>query len=98
MGMADPVWFGVDWVPRVDFHPDETDTIADFNRNKFLDLSKPLLMQIWNARWTKEYYLSQVHNPRHLKESARMFQWDILEVSLSFGRTQSFQMFNAHLP
>ena len=71
----------VDWVPRDDFHPDETDALADFNRNKFLDLSKPLLIQVWRAPWTKEYYLSQVHNPRHLKESARLFQWDFLEVS-----------------
>jgi len=31
-------------------------------------------------RWTKEYYLSQVHNPRHLKESARLFEWDALEA------------------
>jgi hypothetical protein len=73
--------FASDWVAREDFHPDETDTLADFNRNKFLDLSKPLLVQVWNAPWTKEYYLSQVHNPRHLKESARLFGWDILEVS-----------------
>lgn len=71
----------VDWVPREDFHPDETDTLADYNRSKFLDLSKPLIMQVWGAPWTKEYYLSQVHNPRHLKESARLFQWDVLEVS-----------------
>ncbi|ORX34789.1 hypothetical protein BD324DRAFT_653047 [Kockovaella imperatae] len=69
-----------DWVPREDFHPDETDTLADFNRNKFLDLSKPLLVQVWNAPWTKEYYLSQVHNPRHLKESARLFDNDYLEA------------------
>jgi hypothetical protein len=70
-----------DWVPRDDFHPDETDTIADFKSNKFLDLGKPLLVQVWRANWTKEYYLSQVHNPRHLKESARMFESNFLEVS-----------------
>ncbi|KAL7418698.1 fatty acid alpha-hydroxylase [Cryptotrichosporon argae] len=69
-----------DWVASVDFQPDETDTVADFNRNKFLDLTKPLLAQVWGAPWTKEYYLSQVHNPRHLKESARLFKWDILEA------------------
>ncbi|KAI9635732.1 uncharacterized protein MKK02DRAFT_44432 [Dioszegia hungarica] len=69
-----------DWVAHEDFHPDETDALADYNRNKFLDLSKPLLMQVWGAPWTKEYYLSQVHNPRHLKESARLFQWDALEM------------------
>ena len=29
---------------------------------------------------SKAYYLQQVHQPRHLKESARMFGPDILEV------------------
>ena len=70
----------VDWVATDDFHPDETDALADYNRSKFLDLNKPLIMQVWGAPWTKEYYLSQVHNPRHLKESARLFQWDALEM------------------
>jgi len=75
----------IDWVPREDFHPDETDALADYNRNKFLDLSKPLLMQVWRANFTKEYYLSQVHNPRHLKEPARLFGNNFLEVSYDFS-------------
>ncbi|KAK8845572.1 hypothetical protein IAR55_006287 [Kwoniella newhampshirensis] len=74
-----------DWVPDENFHPDETDLLSDFNMNKFIDLNKPLLMQVWNAPWTKEYYLSQVHEPRHLKESARMFGSDLLEP---FTRTK----------
>ncbi|WVQ62658.1 uncharacterized protein L199_000805 [Kwoniella botswanensis] len=74
-----------DWVADENFHPDETDLLSDFNTNKFIDLSKPLLMQVWTAPWTKEYYLSQVHEPRHLKESARMFGSDLLEP---FTRTQ----------
>ena len=78
-----------DWVPREDFHPDETDALADYNRNKFLDLSQPLLMQVWRAKFTKEYYLSQVHNPRHLKESARLFGNSFLEVS--FGACLSVE-------
>jgi len=77
---------GTDWVPREDFHPDETDALADYNRNKFLDLSQPLLMQVWRAKFTKEYYLSQVHNPRHLKESARLFGNSFLEVSFGASR------------
>jgi 4-hydroxysphinganine ceramide fatty acyl 2-hydroxylase len=60
--------------------------LADYNRNKFLDLNKPLLMQVWRANFTKEYYLSQVHNPRHLKEPARLFGNSFLEVSFP-GRT-----------
>ncbi|KAL1413254.1 fatty acid alpha-hydroxylase [Vanrija albida] len=74
-----------DWVPDENFHPDETNTKADFDKNKFLDLSKPLLAQVWGAPWSKEYYLEQVHNPRHLKESARLFGWDFLEA---FTRTK----------
>lgn len=71
----------LDWVPDENFHPDETNVSSDFEKNKFLDLSKPLLAQVWRANWSKEYYLQQVHSPRHLKESARLFGWDALEVS-----------------
>lgn len=69
-----------DWVADENFHPDETNVSSDYERNQFLDLSKPLLRQVWYATWSKEYYLSQVHSPRHLKESARLFTWDILEA------------------
>jgi 4-hydroxysphinganine ceramide fatty acyl 2-hydroxylase len=73
-----------DWVADVDFHPEDTDTLADYNRNKFLDLGKPLLMQVWRANFTKEFYLEQVHQPRHVKDSARLFGPDVLEM---FTRT-----------
>lgn len=74
-----------DWVADENFHPDETNVASDYNKNQFLDLSKPLLMQVWNAPWGKEYYLQQVHNPRHLKDSARLFGPDFLEM---FTRTK----------
>ncbi|KDQ60181.1 hypothetical protein JAAARDRAFT_32561 [Jaapia argillacea MUCL 33604] len=69
-----------DWVATDDFHPDDTNTVEDFEKNQFLDLRKPLLQQILNANWSKSYYLQQVHQPRHLSESARMFGPDYLEV------------------
>ena len=52
-----------------------TDTRADFREHKFLDLDKPLLMQIWNGGFSKDFYLEQVHRPRHYKggESAPLF-------------------------
>ncbi|OWZ56375.1 oxidoreductase [Cryptococcus neoformans 125.91] len=74
-----------DWVCDDNFQPSDTDLLSDYNINKFIDLTKPLLIQVWNAPWTKEYYLSQVHEPRHLKESARLFGSDLLEP---FTRTQ----------
>jgi 4-hydroxysphinganine ceramide fatty acyl 2-hydroxylase len=37
----------------------------DYERHKFLDLGKPLLPQIFCGGFTKEFYLQQVHRPRH---------------------------------
>lgn len=68
-----------DWVPDPNFHPEDTDTLADFQRSKFIDLQKPLLAQVWRGGFSKEFYLEQVHQPRHVKESARLFGSDLLE-------------------
>jgi 4-hydroxysphinganine ceramide fatty acyl 2-hydroxylase len=53
----------------------ETDLVSDYKTHKFLDLNKPLLMQIWFGGFSKEFYLEQVHRPRHYKggESAPLF-------------------------
>ena len=53
----------------------ETDVVNDYKRHKFLDLNRPLLMQVWNGGFTKEFYLEQVHRPRHYKggDSAPLF-------------------------
>lgn len=42
-----------------------TDATADYKAHKFLDLNKPLLMQVWNGGFSKDFYLEQVHRPRH---------------------------------
>jgi 4-hydroxysphinganine ceramide fatty acyl 2-hydroxylase len=44
-------YFGVDWEAPDDFHPDTTDSIQDYEKNAFLDLSKPLLRQVWEANF-----------------------------------------------
>jgi 4-hydroxysphinganine ceramide fatty acyl 2-hydroxylase len=53
----------------------ETDPDRDYTEHKFLDLSKPLLMQVWNGGFEKDFYLEQVHRPRHYKggDSAPLF-------------------------
>ncbi|TQV94169.1 hypothetical protein V2A60_002775 [Cordyceps javanica] len=53
----------------------DTDVSLDYKKHKFLDLSKPLLLQVWNGGFTKDFYLDQVHRPRHYKggESAPLF-------------------------
>lgn len=48
----------------------ETDFNTDYKQHKFLDLSKPLLMQVWYGGFTKRFYLDQVHRPRHYKGGA----------------------------
>ncbi|KAI1321214.1 fatty acid alpha-hydroxylase [Mortierella claussenii] len=61
-----------------------TDIVADVKKEKFLDLSKPLLYQLWKANYPKDFYMKQVHIPRHLPYSARVFESDFLEI---FSRT-----------
>ncbi|KAK5297017.1 fatty acid alpha-hydroxylase [Cryomyces antarcticus] len=53
----------------------ETDASSDYRTHKFLDLNRPLLMQVWNAGFSKDFYLEQVHRPRHYKggDSAPLF-------------------------
>jgi 4-hydroxysphinganine ceramide fatty acyl 2-hydroxylase len=69
-----------DWKATDDFHPEDTDSAEDFAKTQFLNLREPLLWQMWNANFSKSYYLKQVHQPRHLKESARLFGPAVLEI------------------
>ncbi|KAI9818623.1 MAG: fatty acid alpha-hydroxylase [Thelocarpon impressellum] len=48
----------------------ETDPTSDYRTHKFLDLNRPLLMQVWNGGFSKDFYLEQVHRPRHYKGGA----------------------------
>ncbi|KAF9518007.1 hypothetical protein BS47DRAFT_1338898 [Hydnum rufescens UP504] len=65
--------------------PDETMPEDDFVKHEFLDLTKPLLRQLWESNFSKEFYLQQVHQPRHVTKTARLFGPDYLEV---FTRTE----------
>ncbi|KAJ4254854.1 fatty acid alpha-hydroxylase [Fusarium torreyae] len=53
----------------------DTDYNLDYKKNKFLDLNRPLFPQIWFGGFSKEFYLDQVHRPRHYKggQSAPLF-------------------------
>lgn len=44
-----------------------TDPDADYKTHKFLDLSKPLFLQVWFGGFDKDFYLEQVHRPRHYR-------------------------------
>ena len=46
----------------------------DFEKHHFLDLEKPLLVQILFGNFTKDFYVDQVNRPRHFgKTSAPLF-------------------------
>ncbi|KFY46340.1 hypothetical protein V495_02542 [Pseudogymnoascus sp. VKM F-4514 (FW-929)] len=53
----------------------DTDLVDDYKKHKFLDLNKPLLMQVFFGGFSKKFYLEQVHRPRHYKggDSAPIF-------------------------
>jgi len=48
----------------------ETDLAADYKTHKFLDLNQPLILQVWFGGFSKDFYLEQVHRPRHYKGGA----------------------------
>lgn len=48
----------------------DTDPTKDYQQHKFLDLNKPLFGQLWYGGFSKEFYLEQVHRPRHYKGGA----------------------------
>ncbi|KAI1330701.1 inositolphosphorylceramide-B C-26 hydroxylase [Xylariaceae sp. FL0255] len=48
----------------------DTDYNQDYKTHKFLDLNEPLLMQVFRGNFSKEFYLDQVHRPRHYKGGA----------------------------
>ncbi|ORZ37056.1 hypothetical protein BCR44DRAFT_40860, partial [Catenaria anguillulae PL171] len=65
--------------PESELDKQLTDELAVAKR-PLLDLSKPLLWQMLNSNFSKEYYLTQVHIPRHLPEPAYIFANPVLEL------------------
>ena len=62
----------------------QTDFSDDNKKHKFLDLNKPLLPQMLTSTFDKDFYLDQVHRPRHYgKGSAPLFGNFLEPVSLT---------------
>lgn len=52
----------------------KTDHSEDFKKHQFLDLDKPLIMQVLRGNWSRDFYIDQIHRPRHYgKGSAQLF-------------------------
>lgn len=56
-----------------------TDVDKDYATHQFIDLNKPMLMQVLRAKWTKAFYLEQVHKPRHYKYGSAPLFGNFLE-------------------
>lgn len=71
---SDPVYQTTGMSREEDLSVD-TDYSQDFKTHKFLDLNKPLFPQLWYSNFSKEFYLEQIHRPRHYKggQSAPLF-------------------------
>lgn len=51
-----------------------TDYSTDYKKHHFLDLNKPLLPQVMFGNYTRDFYVDQIHRPRHYgKGSAPLF-------------------------
>ncbi|KAI8802660.1 hypothetical protein BJ742DRAFT_683992 [Cladochytrium replicatum] len=50
------------------------------NKEKFIDITKPMLYQVWTKNFKKDYYMQQVHIPRHCPGSAPIFGHPLLEM------------------
>ncbi|KAK5451842.1 fatty acid alpha-hydroxylase [Exophiala xenobiotica] len=53
----------------------DTDLDKDWKTHKFLDLNRPLFPQMLFSKFSKDFYLEQIHRPRHYRggDSAPLF-------------------------
>ena len=73
-----------DHLPALEKLSIQTDYTEDAKKHKFLDLNKPLLTQLLFSNFSKEFYLDQVHRPRHYgKGSAPLFGNFLEPISLT---------------
>jgi predicted heme/steroid binding protein len=52
-----------DWVATDDFTPDDTDEAADYEKNQFLDLRKPLMRQMWDCNFRHVLFFRTQSDP-----------------------------------
>lgn len=57
----------------------KTDHSEDFAKHKFLDLDKPLIMQVLRSNWTRDFYIDQIHRPRHYGKGSALLFGNFLE-------------------
>lgn len=68
-----------DKLPALEKLSIQTDYEADVKKHKFLDLNKPLFLQVLFGGFSKDFYLDQVHRPRHYGKGSAQFFGNFLE-------------------
>lgn len=68
-----------DRLPALEKLSIQTDFEADAKKHKFLDLKKPLFTQMLFSDFSKDFYLDQVHRPRHYGKGSAPFFGNFLE-------------------
>lgn len=56
-----------------------TDTNKDYVDNQFIDFNKPLLWQVMTSNWSRDFYIQQVHKPRHYRYGSAPIFGNFLE-------------------
>jgi 4-hydroxysphinganine ceramide fatty acyl 2-hydroxylase len=59
--------------------PTQDKKVENNRDNKFLVLRKPLFSQLWNATYSKAFYLEQVHRPRYTPYYVPYFENPLLD-------------------
>lgn len=57
----------------------KTDHKEDLKKHNFLDLDKPLIMQVLRGNWTRDFYIDQIHRPRHYGKGSALLFGNFLE-------------------
>lgn len=70
-------------LPAFELMTKDTDAKGDYEKYKFLNIDEPLMPQIMKAHWTKDFYLDQVHRPRHCSKGASVYSNPILDMLFS---------------
>ena len=69
-GIEDKTVYAATGMSSADDLSRDTDAVSDYKTHKFLDLNKPLFPQVWFGGFSKDFYLEQIHRPRHYRGGA----------------------------
>ena len=67
-------------IPTQEMMTKTTDAKKDYEKHHFLDLDKPMVWQLLRSNFSRDFYVDQVHRPRHYGKGAAPIFGGFLEV------------------